>query len=156
MLHRCSTTCMWKLPVRCDVIRVRVGGRREACKHNTPKRAPEGFEKKNKVNDFFITVNHLQTLGKNTAMLAGVLPHGARVLILLSAHVVPTDTNISTHRTPSSVRIFIEKVIYIIFPCRFARLSPNPPCCQDGGWHSSVIAGSRCRVPRSSPIQCET
>ena len=49
-----------------------------------------------------------------------------------------------------------KKIQYIIFPYRNARLNPNPLWCQDGGWHGSVIAGSRCQAPRSSPIQRET
>ena len=102
---------MWKVPVRRDVIFVRVGGRREACERNTPKCTPEGFETKNTLYDLLITVNHLKTLEKNTAILASVLPHGARVPILLSEHVLPTDINVSTHRSLRGVRIFIKNII---------------------------------------------
>ena len=49
----------------------------------------KALEKEKKtLYDVFIIVNHLKTLGKNIAILASVLPHGTRVLILLSDHVV--------------------------------------------------------------------
>ena len=68
-------------------------------------------KKKNNANNLFVLVNHLKTLGSNIVTLAVAHLRGTRVRTLLSAHVIPTDINVSAYRSLINVQIFVKHML---------------------------------------------
>ena len=82
----------------------------------------------------------MMTLGNNIITRVLAHPHGTRVRTQLSAHVVPTDVNVSPYRSLISKRIFVNR--YEFFPVfSNASFKLNSPRFQEGGRYAASSPG---------------